>query len=124
MAALAISAQEFGENAAKKTAINGPSTLAVDNNKAHLFVVEADGYRVLRIDLHQGTIKTTAGNGKDCCYKDGTAATDVSLGWITSIAVDPEGNLLLSEDAEILKVNAQTGLISTFAGSDEHRPLY
>ena len=119
MAALATFAQDLGESPAKETAINGPSTLAVDNNKAHLFVAEAMGNRVLRIDLHQGTIKTMAGNGKECCYKDGTAATDVSLDWITSIAVDPEGNLLLSEDAEVLKVNAQTGLISTFAGSDE-----
>src|ERR1700734_316865 len=49
MAALATFAQDLGESSAKETAINGPSTLAVDNNKAHLFVAEAMGNRVLRI---------------------------------------------------------------------------
>jgi len=63
---------------ATKTAIDGAATLALDN-KGHLFVDELWGDRVWVIDLRRKkTMAVVAGNGKECCYKEGARATDVS----------------------------------------------
>jgi trimeric autotransporter adhesin len=113
---LAVSA--YAETPARKTTINGPAALALDNN-GHLFVVELKTNRVRRIDLQKGTIKTVAGNGKECCYKDGKAATAVSLDFILAIAVDSEGNLFIADFQQVRKVDAHSGLISTAAGNGE-----
>jgi sugar lactone lactonase YvrE len=106
------------ETPAKKTAINGPASLALDR-QGHLFVVELETNRVRRVDLQKGTIKTVAGNGKECCFKDGKAATAVSLDFILAIAVDSRGNLFIADFQRVRKVDEQTGLISTVAGNGE-----
>jgi sugar lactone lactonase YvrE len=113
---LPISAQVSKKSRAKSTAINGPSALALDS-QGHLFVIEEMKDRVRRIDLHEGTIKTVAGNGKECCYRDGSAATDVSLPYLSSIAVDSQGNLFIGEGGQVRVVDARTGLIRSVAGN-------
>jgi trimeric autotransporter adhesin len=113
---IVLAAFASDETPAKKTAINGPASLALDK-QGHLFVVEEETNRVRRIDLQKGTIKTVAGNGKECCYKDGQAATAVGLGFIVAIAVDSRGDLLIADFQRIRKVDVQTGLISTVAGN-------
>lgn len=115
-ASLPVSAQASRETPAKKSPINGPSALALDHD-GHLFVVEEIENRVRRVDLHKGTIKTVAGNGKDCFYSNGKAATDVGLPYITALAVNPQGDLLIAEWEQVLKVDVRTGLISTIAGT-------
>ena len=90
---------------------------SLDNG--HLFVVELEANRVRRIDLRNGTIKTVAGNGKECCYKDGIAATAVSLDFIIAIAVDSQGNLFIADFQQVRKVDANSGSISTVAGNGE-----
>lgn len=115
---LAASAQSSPETPAKKTAIDGPAALALDNN-GHLFILELKTNRVLRMDLRNGTIKTVAGNGKECCYKNGKAATAVSLDFILAIAVDSEANLFLADFQQVRKVDVHSGLISTVAGNGE-----
>ena len=67
--------------------------------------------------MRKGTIKTVAGNGKDCCYSDGKLATQVSLSWVVALAVNPRGDLLIAEWEQILKVDAHTGIVSTVAGT-------
>lgn len=109
-------AQTSNETSAKTTPINGPTVLALDH-QGHLFVVEAEEQRVLRIDLRRGTIRTVAGNRKDCCYSSGRPATKVGLSYVTALAVDPHGNLLIAEWEQVLRVDAHTGLISTVAGT-------
>jgi sugar lactone lactonase YvrE len=115
-ASLSVSAQASRETPAKKSRINGPSALALDHD-GHLFVVEDIENRVRRVDLHKGTIKTVAGNGKDCCYSNGNAATEVGLPYITALAVNSQGDLLIAEWQQIFKVDVRTGLISTIAGT-------
>ena len=98
-----------------RTSINAPTSLATDDG--HLFVIEREGSKVLGVDLHRGTITMVAGNGKQCCYKDGTKATEVSLGFLWSLAADGQGNLFLADDDRVRKIDLRTGLISTVVGN-------
>ena len=113
---LSASAQGSREISAKKTSINGPAALAVDN-EGHLFVIEDLKNRVRRVDLVKGTIKTVAGNGKECCYSNGKMATEVGLPYLMSLAVNSQGDLFIAQWEQVLKVDKHTGLISTVAGT-------
>jgi len=106
------------ETRATRTSINGPSDIALDGH-GHLYVLEFVEDKVLRIDLKKGTLSTVAGNGKDCCYRDGARATDVSLEYLRSLAVDDMGNVFLGNGRQIERVDAITGLISILAGDGQ-----
>lgn len=112
---LAFLPAEGQESLAIRTPIDGPSTLATDSH-AHLFVIEMMENKVLRINLQDGTISTVAGNGEKCCYKDGAEATQVSLDFLRSLAVDPRDNIYIGNDDQIEEVESHTGRISIFAG--------
>lgn len=92
--------------------IDGPVALALDG-KGHLFVAAVDENRVYRVDLNRKSISIVAGNGKDCCFKDGMKASEVSLDDIGPLAVDSQGNLLIGEGTALRKVEALTGVITT-----------
>lgn len=111
-------AQSSKPTPATKTSIDGPSSLALYKD-TYLFVVELGDYhvRVLRIDLKNHTTITVAGNGTDCCYKEGARATEVGFDWINSIAVDSQGDLFIADDAHVRKVSAKSGLITAVAGN-------
>jgi sugar lactone lactonase YvrE len=104
-----------------KASIDGPTALALDNN-GHLYVIEEEQDKVLRIDLGNGTISTAAGFGRkaDCVHRDGIQATKACLHYPVSLAVDSSGNLFIGEMAGyVRKVDARTGLISTVAGTGQ-----
>ncbi|HNY20982.1 MAG TPA: chitobiase/beta-hexosaminidase C-terminal domain-containing protein [Treponemataceae bacterium] len=69
--------------------------------------------------LAPGTILTIAGNGLNDFSGDGGAATDASLGAPTDVCVDGAGNVYISDtdNNRIRKVDAATGIITTFAGT-------
>lgn len=98
--------------------IDGPDSLAIDGN-GHLFVSSLYERVVRRVDLQTGAIETVAGNGKECCYKDGAKATEVSLDDVWAIAVNSYGDLFISEGSQVRRVDAVTGRISTFVGSGD-----
>ena len=100
---------------ATETAIDGPASLAISSDR-YLFVASLYENNVRRIDLQSGTAETVAGNGKGCCYREYAKAKDVSLGDVWSLAVNSQGDIFIAEDTRVLKVDAQTGLISTVAG--------
>jgi uncharacterized repeat protein (TIGR01451 family) len=68
-----------------------------------------------------GLIRTIAGNGSTGFSGDGVAATATSLnlGTYSGIAFDPAGNLYIADTSNrrVRKLDASTGLISTFAGT-------
>jgi len=103
---------------ATSTSINGPTDLAIDGH-GNLFVTERIENRIRRVDLRRGTISTAAGNGKECCDRDGIIATEASLDFLISLAVDLSGNLFIGEGGKVRRVDASTGLISTVAGSSK-----
>lgn len=115
LGASSLASQEFP---ATHASINGPSALAADN-RGHLFVIDMNENKVQRIDLEKGTMSTVAGNGRKCCYKDGAKAIDVSLDFIRALAVDPQGNIFISDVDHNRKIDWRTGLISTVAGSED-----
>ncbi len=65
------------------------------------------------------TIIAVAGNGIDCCFKEGAQATQVGFEWINSIAVDSHGDLFIADGESLRKVSAISGLITTLAGNGE-----
>lgn len=95
--------------------VNGPTSLAVDS-QGRLLLIEREENKVRRLDLRTGKIVTIAGNGKRCCYREGAKATEVSLGFLSSLAVDSEGNVFIGEGGQIKQIDGHTGLISTIAG--------
>lgn len=103
------------EASATDSPINGPTSLATDNH-GHLFLIELNENKVRRVDLKEGKILTVAGNGKECCYKDGAKATDVSLDFMYALAVDSAGNIFIGESGNIKRIDSHSGLISTIAG--------
>ena len=108
---------------AVSTSINGPTALAVDK-RGHLFVVEMDEDRVLRIDLGTGVIAPVAGKRRNerCHEGDGGRAVDACLKYPVSLATDSFGNLLIAEmPARVRRVDVATGLISTIAGGAHNK---
>lgn len=91
--------------------------LALDPSGA-LLISEANARRVRRLDLATGVLTTVAGGGSTP-YQDGLPATQVGLGFLYGIAVDPGGNLLIAANAldRLLRVDAVTGIITTVAGT-------
>ena len=57
-----------------------------------------------------------AGNGKECCYKEGARATEVSLYSSDTLAVDFSDHLFIGDRANVRRVDLNSGLISTIAG--------
>ncbi len=68
--------------------------------------------------LANGTLAVVAGNGGQGFAGDGGAATAALLSGITSMAIDAQGDLFISDgtNQRIRKVTAATGLITTVAG--------
>lgn len=103
--------------------INGPTALAIDN-RGHLFVLEGEEDRVLRIDLVTAVIAPVAGKRRNerCHEGDGGRAVDACLKYPVSLATDSSGNLLIAEMAgRVRRVDSATGLISTVAGGGQNK---
>jgi len=95
-----------------------PLQLALDA-AGNLFIADW-GNSVVRKVTPTGIITTVAGGGP--AYGppgDGGPATAATIGGnLQGIAVDAAGNLYITSNSRIRKVNAATGIISTIAGSD------
>lgn len=70
---------------------------------------------ILRVDADSGIIETAAGGG--IFGDDDIPADQRTLGRPASTALDGVGNLYIADGNKILKVDAETGLISTAAGT-------
>ena len=95
-----------------------PSGIAVDG-RSNLFIADTENNRVRRVDATTGVIDIVAGNGERGFSGDGGPATDASLAYPLSVAVDGQGNLLIADSTNdrVRRVDATTGIITTVAGS-------
>ena len=92
-----------------------PWQLALDKS-GNLYIADWGNSRVRKINS-SGIITTVAGGGAGP-IGDGGPATAASIGGnLLGVAVDAAGNLYITSDARIRKVEATTGLISTIAGN-------
>lgn len=85
----------------------------------NVFIAEYSGHRIRKVDGKTGIITTVAGNGIAGFSGDGGLAINASLNTPQSICVDTTGNLFIADsyNSRIRKVDIQTGIISTVAGT-------
>ena len=98
--------------------VNNPYGLALAPDRA-LYFCDLDNQRIRRLDLKTRRMSLVAGNGQKDYSGDGGPATDASLNMPHEIQFDSAGHLYIAErdNHVIRKVDATSGLISTFAGT-------
>ena len=115
----------YGGDAGPATAasLNMPHEIQFDSAR-HLFIVERDNHAVRRVDARTGTISTIAGTGTAGFSGDEGPAARAQLRSPHSIAVAPDGRLLICDvgNHRIRRVDMGTGVIETFAGTGERGP--
>ena len=96
----------------------GPNGVAFDSN-GNLYVADADNHAIWKVDSGTGTISVVAGTpGVPGYTGNGGPATSATLYSPSHVAFDVAGNMYIADSFNntIRKVNAQTGIISVYAG--------
>lgn len=99
-------------------AVNNPYGLLIGPDRA-LYFCDLDNQRIRRLDLATHRTTTVAGSGQKAYSGDGGPASTASLNMPHEIQFDAAGNLYIAErdNHVIRKVEAKTGVVSTFAGT-------
>jgi DNA-binding beta-propeller fold protein YncE len=98
-------------------AVNNPYGVLIGPDGA-LYFCDLDNQRIRRLDLATGQTTTIAGSGQRGYSGDGGPATAAALNMPHEIQFDAAGHLYLVErdNHVVRKVDARTGIITTFAG--------
>ncbi|MEJ2527675.1 MAG: hypothetical protein P8Y49_06285, partial [Sulfurovaceae bacterium] len=99
--------------AAIEASFNKPISVATDNN-GNLYIADRNNYRIRKVDTN-GIITTVAGNGSNGYSGDGGDAREASLEIPNHISVDSYGNLFISCNDVVRKVDTN-GIITTVVG--------
>lgn len=100
------------------------SSMAVDLASVPLEMANANvtiGSEAAFVGLPGSSVFTVAGTGDLGFTGDGSLATKASLWFAAGVAVDPQGNVFIADsfNNRIRRVDARTGLITTFAGTGQ-----
>ena len=109
---------DYGDGGpASEARLNGPHDLALDRH-GNIYFSDLLNQTYRRIDYATGTITRVAGSGRTGRGGDGGLATDAELDTTSGIAVDRDGNVFISSEwaNTIRRIDAETGIIETFAG--------
>ena len=100
--------------------LNGPAGLSIDKDN-NVYVAEIHNNTIRKIDAISGIISTVAGCGLRGFDGDGGLAVHAKLNGPEGVHVDIYGNIYIADtyNQRIRKVDAQTGIISTIAGTGE-----
>ena len=98
--------------------VNNPYGMVIGPDQA-LYFCDLDNQRIRRLDLKTRRTAAVAGNGQKGYAGDGGPATKASLNMPHEIQFDSAGHLYIAETENhaVRKVDAKTGVISTFAGT-------
>lgn len=109
--------------AATAGSLNMPHEIAFDG-QGHLYVAERDNHVVRKIDGRTGVMTTLAGTGAAGFSGDGGPASRAQLRQPHSIAIDPNGLVLICDvgNHRVRAVDPSTGLIDTIGGTGERLP--
>jgi WD40 repeat protein len=99
--------------------LNLPAGLVLDQDGS-IWIADTLNMRVRRFDPITGFLETTAGNGSATFSGDGYPANRASI-TRRELALDAAGNAYIPDmyNHRVRKVDAETGLITTFAGTGE-----
>jgi sugar lactone lactonase YvrE len=104
-----------GDNSPATSAqLSMPSGIAVDS-AGNLYIADSGHYRIRKVS--NGVITTVAGNGTDGFSGDGGPATRARLSHPAGVAVDPAGNLYITDTANSRVRKVSRGVITTVAGN-------
>lgn len=108
---------------ALKATFNLPHEIRFDE-AGDLYIVDMRNHAVRKVDLATGIITTIAGTGEEGYSGDGGPATEAKLNRPHSIQFGPDGLLYICDIGNhvIRRVDMETGLIETFAGTGEAGP--
>jgi sugar lactone lactonase YvrE len=98
--------------------LDQPFHCALDG-AGRLYVAEAFGHCVRRLDLRTGILTTVAGTGAKGYTGDGGPATKATFNEPYAVAVDRDGTLYVADrlNAVVRKVDGKTGRVTTLAGN-------
>ena len=108
---------------ATAAALNMPHEIAFDA-RGHVYIAERDSHVVRKVDDATGIISTLAGTSVAGFSGDGGPASGAQLRQPHSIALAPDGRLLICDvgNHRIRAVNLSTGIIETIGGTGERLP--
>jgi sugar lactone lactonase YvrE len=109
-----------GDNGPANSAqLSFPLGLAFDN-AGNLYIGDYGNNVVRKVVMATGIMTTIAGNGTAGFSGDGGPATAAEISYPRGLATDNAGNLYIADGSgSIRKVTAQTGVITTVAGSQQ-----
>ena len=108
---------------AMQASFNQPHEIRFDR-KGDLYVVDMQNHVVRKIEMSTGIIRTVVGTGKPGYQGDGGPADRAMLRQPHSIQFGPDGSLFICDIGNhvIRRVNMDSGVIETFAGTGRAGP--
>lgn len=109
--------------AATNALLNEPYEVRFDA-AGNMIFVEMKNHLIRRVDARTGVISTVAGNGLAGFAGDGGPATKARFNQPHSLQLDRDGNIFVCDigNHRIRRIDARTGLITTFAGTGAKQP--
>lgn len=97
---------------------NHPTAMVFDPDEEHIFVAAWHNSKIRKLNLVDGSIEDMCGDGKRAYKGDGGPAASASFDLPTSLALDPDGTLLVMDQAnQVIRRVARDGVVTRIAGN-------